>query len=155
MAAVRHGKDGHMKKKIRVGDEVRFNRGFYFAEGTVIEIYGHPSRQIALIRHIIRGPGNEPVGEETLNYRLERLELLPRKLDIQVAIHEDEETGGYWASVVQLPGCYATGRTRGELIEALSEAILLYLEEAEPAEMVEKVELKHFRFNKKSGLVPA
>jgi predicted RNase H-like HicB family nuclease len=75
-------------------------------------------------------------------------------MDIQVAIHKDEETGSYWASVVQLPGCYAAGRTRGELMEALSEAISLYLEEAEPAQMVEKVELKRFRFNK-SGLVPA
>lgn len=76
---VRHGKDGHMKKKIRVGDEVRFNRGFYFDEGTVIEIYGHPSHRIALIRVIARGPGNEPIGEETLNYRLDVLEPLPRK----------------------------------------------------------------------------
>lgn len=34
-----------------------------------------------------------------------------------------------WAEVVELPGCFATGRDMSELREALAEAISLYLSE--------------------------
>jgi predicted RNase H-like HicB family nuclease len=38
--------------------------------------------------------------------------------------HED---GSYWAEVVELPGCFASGFTLDELREALQEAISLYV----------------------------
>jgi predicted RNase H-like HicB family nuclease len=39
--------------------------------------------------------------------------------------HEDD--GSYWAEVIELPGCFASGFSMDELIDALSEAISLYL----------------------------
>ncbi len=46
-------------------------------------------------------------------------------MDLTVVIRE--EGGGYWSQIGQLPGCFASGRTLGELREALGEAIGLYL----------------------------
>jgi predicted RNase H-like HicB family nuclease len=40
--------------------------------------------------------------------------------------HED---GSYWAQVVELPGCFATGDTLDELTEALNETVRMYLAE--------------------------
>lgn len=38
-----------------------------------------------------------------------------------------EEGDGYWSQIRQLPGCFASARTLGELREALGEAVGLYL----------------------------
>ena len=38
-------------------------------------------------------------------------------------IHESDD--GFWAEVIDLPGCFASGRTLDELREALEEAISL------------------------------
>lgn len=46
-------------------------------------------------------------------------------LTYRVGIYEEE--GSLWAEVKDLPGCFATGDNEAELIEALSEAISLYL----------------------------
>lgn len=40
-------------------------------------------------------------------------------------IHHEE--GSYWAEVVELPGCFASGDTLDELREALQESVSLYL----------------------------
>jgi len=32
-----------------------------------------------------------------------------------VIVHEEEEGGGYWAEVEELPGCFASGETLDEL----------------------------------------
>jgi predicted RNase H-like HicB family nuclease len=45
-----------------------------------------------------------------------------------VRIH-DEPGHDLWAEVVELPGCFASGRDIDELREALSEAVSLYLSE--------------------------
>jgi len=37
------------------------------------------------------------------------------------------EGGGCWADVSELPGCFASGDTLGELFESLQEGIALYL----------------------------
>jgi len=37
------------------------------------------------------------------------------------------EVGGCWADVSELPGCFASGDTLGELVESLREGIVLYL----------------------------
>lgn len=34
-----------------------------------------------------------------------------------------KEDGSYWAEVEQLPGCYASGATLDELLEALEESV--------------------------------
>ncbi len=39
------------------------------------------------------------------------------------------EDGSYWADVVELPGCFASGETFDELVEELGEAIAFCLED--------------------------
>ena len=43
-----------------------------------------------------------------------------------VRVH-DEGDGTLWAEVVELAGCFATGETTDELLEALVEAITLHV----------------------------
>lgn len=38
------------------------------------------------------------------------------------------ENGSYWAEVLELPGCFASGHTLDELRESLEEGVRLYLE---------------------------
>jgi predicted RNase H-like HicB family nuclease len=38
-----------------------------------------------------------------------------------------DEDGSYWAEVLDLPGCFASGDSLDELREALAESISLYL----------------------------
>lgn len=44
---------------------------------------------------------------------------------------EQDEDGMYVAEVPSLPGCISQGRTRGEAVENIREAILVYLESLE------------------------
>lgn len=83
-------------------------------------------------------------------------ERMTVNVELQAVIHNDEETGTLWASVVQLPGCFATGHTRKELMEALSEAVVMYLEAAEDdvTFVSERVELADYRLEDNT-LVPA
>jgi predicted RNase H-like HicB family nuclease len=53
-------------------------------------------------------------------------------MDLKVEIRR--EGPGYWAHVVELPGCFASGDSLEELREALGEAIGLYLWDR-PAEL--------------------
>jgi predicted RNase H-like HicB family nuclease len=48
--------------------------------------------------------------------------------ELTARIHREDDA--YWAEVVQLPGCFASGKTLDELAEALSEAICVYRTEA-------------------------
>ncbi len=50
--------------------------------------------------------------------------MTPR--DLIVRVHDDGE-GGYWAEVLDLPGCFASGTDLNELHEAIEEAIAMYL----------------------------
>ena len=92
--------------------------------------------------------------------KLQRLlaEMAHLRGGIDVIIHRDLKTDSYWAAVAQLPGCFAVGRSRQELDESLKEAISLYLEGENEAEIltsdhVEAVE--HYRFSQDGGLVRA
>jgi predicted RNase H-like HicB family nuclease len=59
---------------------------------------------------------------------------MDKRHEIQVLIRNDET--GYWATVAELPGVFAAGATRAELLECLDEAIRLYLDDEEtPAEL--------------------
>ena len=46
-------------------------------------------------------------------------------MDLKVTIRQDGAQ--YWSEIAELPGCFASGRTLGELTEALSEAVGLDL----------------------------
>jgi predicted RNase H-like HicB family nuclease len=41
-------------------------------------------------------------------------------------VHQESD-GSYWAEVLNLPGCFASGHTLDELREGLEEAISLYV----------------------------
>jgi predicted RNase H-like HicB family nuclease len=45
-------------------------------------------------------------------------------MELTVRVHEEQ--GSYWAEVVDLPGCFASGETLDELREALDEAVRLH-----------------------------
>jgi len=47
-------------------------------------------------------------------------------MELTIGVHEED--GVYWAEVSELPGCFASGDTLGELFDALSEGIALYLQ---------------------------
>lgn len=48
-------------------------------------------------------------------------------MNYKAVIHQ-EEGGGFWGEVPQLPGCYSQGETVPELMENLREAAEGYLE---------------------------
>jgi predicted RNase H-like HicB family nuclease len=48
-------------------------------------------------------------------------------MELTVRVHEED--GSYWAEVVELPGCFASGETLDELRVALGEAIKLHRDE--------------------------
>lgn len=52
-------------------------------------------------------------------------------MELTVTVHE--ENGKFWAEVVELPGCLATGDTLDELREALEESVSLYLHDSPAA----------------------
>lgn len=43
-------------------------------------------------------------------------------------VHRDDD-GSWWAEVAELPGCFASGTTLDELVEAAREAVVLYSSE--------------------------
>ncbi len=49
----------------------------------------------------------------------------PLKESFVVRIHHED--GTYWAEIDELPGCFAAGASMPELVEAIQEAVSLYL----------------------------
>jgi predicted RNase H-like HicB family nuclease len=45
---------------------------------------------------------------------------------VELTVRVHEEDGSYWAEVLELPGCFASGDTLDELRAALDEAIRLH-----------------------------
>ena len=45
---------------------------------------------------------------------------------MELTVRVNEEGGSYWAEVVELPGCFASGDTLDELREALDEAVRMH-----------------------------
>lgn len=58
-----------------------------------------------------------------------------QRLDYRVNVHHED--GSYWAEVVDLPGCFASGETLDELWEALTEAVGMYLSTPESGVQVQ------------------
>lgn len=80
------------------------------------------------------------------------------KMELDVVIHSDSEADGYWAEVAQLPGCFAAGHTREELLASLEEAVALYLDGENPSAVLstDHVEgVERFRFSAERKLLPA
>ncbi len=46
-------------------------------------------------------------------------------MELKVIVHQERK--GFWSEIAELPGCFASGRTLGELREAVGEAVGLYL----------------------------
>lgn len=79
-------------------------------------------------------------------------------MEIEVIVHHDSDTKAYWAEVVQLPGCYAAGHSRQELLESLEEAVGLYLEDADASAILtsDRVEgVERYQFTENRKLLPA
>ena len=71
----------------------------------------------------------------------------------QLALHVDvhREDGSYWAEVRELPGCFASGDTVGELIESVEVAVPLYLAPTEGEAPSVAIELAGFELSLESG----
>jgi predicted RNase H-like HicB family nuclease len=54
-----------------------------------------------------------------------------------------EESGMLWAEVVELPGCFASGKDLDELREALEESISLYLHDRPDGGVIRGMEEIH------------
>ena len=46
-------------------------------------------------------------------------------MELTVVVHREQD--GFWSEIDELPGCFASGRTLGELTQALGEAVGLYV----------------------------
>lgn len=55
--------------------------------------------------------------------------------DYRVTMHHEDDV--FWAEVAELPGCFASGETKEELWEALTEAIGLYLSNGDDRVVIE------------------
>ena len=60
-------------------------------------------------------------------------------MEWKVKMHHEEDS--YWAEVVDLPGCLASGDTIDELLEALTEAIALCVEDDVSSTSAAKIEV--------------
>jgi predicted RNase H-like HicB family nuclease len=48
-------------------------------------------------------------------------------MELTARVHQED--GSYWAEVLELPGCFASGQSLDELREALEEAVALCLDD--------------------------
>lgn len=65
--------------------------------------------------------------------------MSPRQAVEYIVRTHEEDDGSIWAEVLDLPGCFASGRTLDELWEALQEAISLYLMDDPEAGTIQRV----------------
>ena len=78
---------------------------------------------------------------------------MDKPYEIQVLIRQDET--GYWATVAELPGVFAAGESRAELLECLDEAIRLYLDETGIPPELDDPPIKVEKFSlQPGGLLP-
>ena len=61
---------------------------------------------------------------------------------MELTVRVNEEGGSYWAEVVELPGCFASGQTLDELREALGEAVRLHRDQPPDAAPLRVDELR-------------
>lgn len=76
--------------------------------------------------------------------------------EVELTIRVHHEDDGYWAEVVEMPGCFASGDTLDELIEALSEAVSLYrTDDPEAGEIINPESFRALEVDEMKMLVPA
>ena len=54
---------------------------------------------------------------------------IPRTREVEVIVYRDHHTDWFWANIVQLPGCFATGRSLHELYDSLEKAVRGFLDD--------------------------
>lgn len=64
-------------------------------------------------------------------------------MEFTARVHHEDDS--YWAEVIELPGCFASGDTLDELAEALEEAVQLYLTDQGTPGQVATVEVPEMR----------
>lgn len=77
--------------------------------------------------------------------------------EIEVIVIKDRDTNILWAQVVQLPGCFVSGRSKKELHESLEVAVRTFLQTSRDDEALwsDHVEdVLHFRLSEDRRLVP-
>lgn len=76
-------------------------------------------------------------------------------MSVTYTVRVEQEDGGWWAEVVDLPGCFASGEDLDELRRALEEAIGLYLSGSGRAKVVRILEFGAVESNHSKVLVTA
>ena len=61
---------------------------------------------------------------------------------MELTVRVREEQGSYWAEVVELPGCFASGETLDELQAALGEAVRMHRDQPADAAPLRVDELR-------------
>ena len=69
-------------------------------------------------------------------------------MDLTVRVHHEDDS--YWAEVVDLPGCFASGDNLDELWEALKEAVAMCLNDSKGS-----IEVAELRVATSAPLQPA
>lgn len=77
-------------------------------------------------------------------------------MELQVIIHHDSETAGYWGEFVQLPGCFAAAHSLEELEKSLQAAVALFLEDEDQAALLVSdhvEEIRRYRLSEDRKLI--
>lgn len=55
------------------------------------------------------------------------------EIKVTLTVHTEDD-GSFWAEVEELPGCFASARDRAQLLEAVQEAVALYVQDGDVSE---------------------
>ncbi len=55
------------------------------------------------------------------------------EIKVTVNVHAEDD-GSFWAEVEELPGCFASAHDRAQLLEAVREAVALYIQDGDVSE---------------------
>lgn len=71
------------------------------------------------------------------------------EIKVTVNVHAEDD-GSLWAEVEELPGCFASARDRAQLLEAVREAVSLYIQDGD----VSDDELRALAVDESAPLAP-
>lgn len=73
------------------------------------------------------------------------------RTEYTVKVHHDSDDDSYWATVEELPGCFASGFTLDELRNSIGQCIALYLSEdddpVDPLRITQEVQIGEMRIS--------
>ncbi|HVF03339.1 MAG TPA: type II toxin-antitoxin system HicB family antitoxin [Frankiaceae bacterium] len=55
------------------------------------------------------------------------------EIKVTLTVHTEDD-GSFWAEVEEFPGCFASARDRAQLLEAVQEAVALYIQDGDVTE---------------------